>query len=102
MIGFAALLAAQQPADVIVVTGVRGKCSMRLADKVLSDPEFAAHAADWAAGRPVQVYAPATSDRSCLAKIVFRLNAKGVQVVHFVDGRAAAVPDPGWGKPTQR
>ena len=83
--------------DTIVVTAERNKCSVRLADKPLSDPEFAAHAAEWAAGRPLRVYAPRSSDRDCLTKIVFKLNKKGVRVIHFVDGSGASAPDPKWG-----
>jgi len=105
MIWLAAALLLQQPGDgdTIVVTASRHKCSVRLADKLLSDPEFAAHAAEWAAGRPVRVYAPAASDTACLAKIMFKLSAKGVRVAHFVDGRGRThTPDPDWGPPARK
>jgi len=105
MLLVAALLLQQQPSDgdTIVVTGSRRKCSVRLADKPLSDPEFAAHAAEWAAGRPVRVYAPATSDTECLARIMFKLSERGVRVVHFVDGSGAPhTPDPDWGPPAHK
>lgn len=102
----AALLLQQQPpsdGDTIIVTGSRHKCSVRLADKPLSDPEFAAHAAEWAAGRPVRVYAPAASDTACLARIMFKLSEKGVRVAHFVDERdGTRTPDPDWGPPRHR
>jgi hypothetical protein len=95
----AALLLQEPPAgDTIVVTAERSKCTVRLADKPLSDPEFAAHAAEWAAGRPLRVYAPHTSDHDCLAQIVFKLNKKGVRVIHFADG-GTPPGDPNWGPP---
>ena len=100
MMLLAAALLLQQPAegDMIVVTAERSRCSVRLADKPLSDPEFAAHAAEWAAGRPLRVYAPRASDQDCLTRIVFKLNKKGVRVIHFVDARGTA-PDTQWGPP---
>ena len=83
-----ALLIQAQPApegDLIVVTAERRKCSMKLANRVLSDPEFKAHLAEWRVGRPLRVYAPAGASYKCLAKIVFKLNDKGVTNFRFVD-----------------
>ena len=71
--------------DMIVVTAERKKCSMKLASRVLSDPEFEAHLPEWRAGRPLRVYAPAGASYKCLARIVFKLNDKGVTNFRFVD-----------------
>ncbi|MFN3943868.1 MAG: hypothetical protein ACK4K7_02915 [Allosphingosinicella sp.] len=72
-------------ADEIVVRAVRRRCQVEAANRVLSDREFDARAAEWAAGRPVRVYAPLSSDYKCLARIAFRLNDRGVRLIHFVD-----------------
>jgi len=77
-------------ADDIVVRAVRHKCEVRIADRILSDPEFNAHAKEWAQGKPVRVVAPAHADYKCLAKIAFRLNDKGVRRIYFVDPADAA------------
>ncbi|HYG30451.1 MAG TPA: hypothetical protein VD887_09570 [Allosphingosinicella sp.] len=71
----------------IVVTGTRrGRCRVRLAARTLSDRELAAHAREWAAlGRPVRVIRPAGADYRCLARIAFRLQDRGVRLIHFVD-----------------
>jgi hypothetical protein len=84
----AGLQAISPPADEhpeIIVQAVRRKCRVQLADRVLSDPEFARRAQEWAKGIPVQVYAPRQSDTKCLAKIVFRLQDHGVRLIHFSD-----------------
>lgn len=91
MLPLALLLLTQQtsPAEPkpqeIVVTAVRRKCSVRIADRVLSDPEFDAHAKEWAAGVPVRVVAPSGADYRCLAKIAFRLADHGVRRIDFVE-----------------
>lgn len=73
-----------EPAEqVIVVTARKRKCSAALADRVLNDREFDARAAEWAAGTPVRVVAPRGADYACLAKIVFRLQSRGVTRVTF-------------------
>ena len=103
LLAAALLLLQADDGDMIVVTASRRKCSVRLADKLLSDPEFSAHAAEWAAGRPVRVYAPRASDTACLAKIMFKLSEKGVRVAHFVDGSGGTrAPDPDWGPPERK
>ena len=76
--------------DDIIVQAVRQKCRVRIADRILSDPEFNAHAKEWAEGKPVRVIAPANADYKCLAKIAFRLNDKGVRRIYFVDPADAA------------
>ncbi len=81
----AALLQAAPEGDLIVVTAHAKKCDITLADRVLSDPEFAARAAEWRAGRPVRIYAPPGTDYKCLAKIMDKLGAKGVVRARFVD-----------------
>ena len=91
MIALALLLATLQAAAApeehpeIVVQAVRRKCRASLANRVLSDPEFARRAQEWAKGVPVRVYAPRSSDVKCLARIAFRLQDHGVRLIHFVD-----------------
>lgn len=80
----------EPPAEDIIVTAVRSKCSVRLADKVLSNPEFDRRAKDWAAGVPVRVIAPRSADYKCLAKIAFRLADHGVKRMTFVDSPGGA------------
>lgn len=87
---FVAALTIQQattaPAeDEIVVRASRRKCEMAIADRILSDAEFKARAAEWAAGKPVRVIVPNGTDYKCLAKIMFRLNDHGVTHAAFVD-----------------
>ncbi len=74
----------------IVVTATRkGKCRIRHAEQTLSDREFEKNAGEWASlGTPVRVVTPTRADYKCLAKIVFRLNDRGVRLIQFVD-RAA-------------
>lgn len=72
------------PVEVVVVAR-RRKCDTSVAGRILSTREFDARAADWAAGTPVRVVAPARSDLRCLARITFRLADKGVRQVEFVD-----------------
>lgn len=84
----------EPPAEDIVVTAERSRCSVRLADRVLSNPEFNRRAKDWAAGVPVRVIAPRSADYKCLAKIAFRLANHGVKRMTFVDppGSVPLVP----------
>ena len=92
----ATLMAAMAPqpapppaeADEIVVTAVRRKCHVSLADRVLSDSEFSAHAEEWAKGKPVRVAAPDSASYKCLAKIAFRLAERGVRLIEFVAPQA--------------
>jgi biopolymer transport protein ExbD len=74
----------------IVVTATRkGKCRIQRADQTLSDRQFDKNAGEWASlGTPVRVVTPTRADYKCLAKIVFRLNDRGVRLIQFVD-RAA-------------
>ena len=71
----------------IVVTATRkGKCRIQRADQTLSDREFDRNAGEWASlGTPVRVVTPTRADYKCLAKIVFRLNDRGVRLIQFVD-----------------
>ena len=74
----------------IVVTATRkGKCRIQRADQTLSDRDFDKSAGEWASlGTPVRVVTPTRADYKCLAKIVFRLNDRGVRLIQFVDGAA--------------
>jgi biopolymer transport protein ExbD len=80
-------LAAEQEAeaDEIVVRAVKGKCRVQLADRLLTDREFDQRTDEWAAGKAVRVVEPRGANYKCLAKIMFRLNDKGVRLVRFVD-----------------
>ncbi len=73
------------PGDDIVVVARRGKCTTRIADRIMSDGEFRARASEWAAGRPVRITVPAGSSYTCMAQIVFRLERYGVRNAIFVD-----------------
>ena len=87
MILLAALLQAApapQPAD-IGVKARKQRCDVSVANRILSDREFDARAAEWAAGVPVRVHAPDGSGHKCLAKIFFKLTNRGVRQVEFVD-----------------
>ncbi len=74
----------------VVVVARRGKCSVRVADRILSDREFMARAAEWAAGTPVRVRVADRSDYQCMARIVFKLSERGVRNVEFVPPGAPA------------
>lgn len=81
-----ALAAAPEEATIVVTGARRGKCRMRLADRALSERQFEVHAGEWARlGRAVRVVHPARTDHLCLARIAFRLNDRGVRLVHFVE-----------------
>jgi hypothetical protein len=75
------------PHETIVVTAPRrGKCHIRLADRALSARQFEHHAGEWARlGRALRVVHPPGTDRTCLARIAFRLGRRGVRVFHFVE-----------------
>lgn len=91
MILFLAALAAQAAAPTpveapeIVVRAVRQKCRVQLADRLLTNREFAAKARQWAQGEVVRVVSPRGANYQCLAKIAFKLNDYGVTRIHFVD-----------------
>jgi len=81
------------PADeIVVVSSRKRKCRMELAHRVLSDSEFKARAAEWAAGKPVRVLVPPRTDYKCLAKIMFKLNEHGVRRANFIDVKGEPVP----------
>lgn len=71
----------------IVVTGYRsGRCQLKLADRALSERQFTALAGEWAQlGLAVRVVHPAGTHYRCLARIAFRLNRRGVRLIHFVE-----------------
>lgn len=73
--------------DDIVVRAVRRKCRVEMTRRALSGGEFDRYAKEWAAGRPVRVFAPADADIKCLAKIAFRLADRGVRRITFVEPR---------------
>jgi len=75
--------------DVITVTATRRKCRVSIANRILSDREFRARAEEWARGRPLTVVSPRGADYRCLARIMFRLNDKGVRLVRWVDETGA-------------
>lgn len=85
-----AALTVQSEPDEIVVTAVKDKCKVRLADRMLSDRDFDQRARLWAAGRPVRVISPRGAGYKCLAKIAFRLQDKGVTLIEWVDAPAPA------------
>jgi hypothetical protein len=92
---------ADPPADDIVVTGTRESCTVRFADKAMTDAEFNAHAAEWKAGKPVRVVSRADSDLACVRRIASKLFSRGVTRIDFVDpqGKPSFPFDPPGGLP---
>lgn len=88
--------AAEPPADDIVVVARRQKCSVKFADRDMSDAEFKRRSAEWAAGTPVRVIARETTDIKCLAKIAFRLADRGVTRIQFVEPKDLNAPGATW------
>lgn len=88
-------------ADDIVVTAVRDACTVRFAERTMTDAEFDARAAEWKAGRPVRVISRASADLACVRRIASRLFARGVTRIEFVDpeGRPSFPFDPPAGLP---
>lgn len=72
-------------APAITVVARRRRCDVSIADHILSDREFAARAAEWAAGEPLHVMVPRQTGYRCLAKITFRLSDHGVKRFVFED-----------------
>lgn len=89
IIAAASAAATPAPAPVeapeIVVRAVRQKCRVQLADRLLTNREFATKARQWARGEIVRVVSPRGANYQCLAKIAFKLNDYGVTRIHFVD-----------------
>lgn len=85
-------------ADDIVVVARKQKCSVKFADRDMSDAEFKRRSADWAAGKPVRVIARDSTDMKCLAKIAFKLADRGVTRIEFVEPKdlAASPTDAIW------
>jgi hypothetical protein len=88
-------------ADDIVVTAVRDTCTLRFADKTMTDAEFDARAAEWRAGRPVRVISRADADLPCVRRIASKLFGRGVTRIEFVDptGKPSFPFDPPVGLP---
>ena len=61
-----------QPDD-IVVTAVRDTCTLRFADKTMTDAQFDARAAEWKAGRPVRMVQRSDADFPCVRKLAAML-----------------------------
>jgi hypothetical protein len=94
----AALLLAQAAAPPeaveLVVTARRQRCGVALKGAALSDGALDRLAADWRDGRPVRVGAPAGAPTRCLAKLMFRLQDRGVTQAEFVSTGLAVTPPP--------
>lgn len=71
--------------DEVVVVARRRGCGLQIADHILSDREFRARAAEWAAGRRLRIAVPPGSSYRCQAEILFRLHRYGVTLAEFVD-----------------
>jgi biopolymer transport protein ExbD len=83
----AAAQAGQPAATDIVIVARKRKCRVQLKGALLSDRELDAYAAQWAKGEAVKVHVPSTASYQCLAKIMFRLNDRGVTRAQFIDER---------------
>lgn len=78
-------MAQEAPAsDEIVVVAKRNRCETILKGEKVSDRELARYVEEWRAGVPVRIRMASQADYRCLAKILFKLNDKGVQVLEFV------------------
>ena len=71
--------------DDIIVSAVRNTCTLRFADKAMSDAQFEARSAEWKAGKPVRLLLRGNADFPCVRKIAKRLFDKGVTRIEFVD-----------------
>lgn len=83
-------------ADDIVVVARKQKCSVKFADRDMSDAEFKRRSAEWAAGTPVRVIAREATDIKCLAKIAFKLADRGVTRIQFVEPKDLNAPGATW------
>jgi biopolymer transport protein ExbD len=79
---------APQATDIVIVAKKR-KCRVQLGNALLSDRELDAYAAQWMKGETVKIHVPSNASYECLAKIMFRLNDRGVTRAQFVDERTA-------------
>lgn len=84
MLTLAILLQTTGPNDDVVVVGKRS-CDLSIAGKALRDEALDLHAAEWRAGRRVSIIVPAALRTKCLAKVMFRLQDRGVTQAEFVD-----------------
>lgn len=84
MIQIAAPPAVEPPGAEVVVVARRGRCSVAVADRIISDRAFRARAKEWADGTPVRISVADRSDYRCLARIMFRLRSYGVTRAEFV------------------
>src|SRR3569623_2569296 len=66
-----------QPDD-IVVTAVRDTCTLRFADKTMTDAQFDARTAEWKAGRPVRMILRSDADIPRVRKLAAKLFDKGL------------------------
>ncbi|MBN8806889.1 MAG: hypothetical protein J0I47_01425 [Sphingomonas sp.] len=94
--------AANEPIpDDVVVVATRDACTVRFADRAMTDAEFNARAAEWKGGKPVRVISRADADLACVRKIASKLFARGVTRIDFVDpqGKPSFPFDPPAGLP---
>lgn len=88
---FFALQATTQPvdntprADDIVVSASRDTCTLRFADKAMTDAQFNARAEEWKGGKPVRLILRSSADFPCVRKIAKQLFDKGVTRIEFAD-----------------
>ncbi|HEX4695950.1 hypothetical protein [Sphingomonas sp.] len=71
--------------DDIVVTAVRDSCTLRFADKAMTDAQFDARTEEWKAGHPVRLILRSDADFPCVRKLARRLFDKGVTRIEFID-----------------
>ncbi len=77
--------------DVIVIAPAR-KCSVSIADEIMSTQEFDQRAKDWAAGKMVTVIVGRDASYRCMAQIMRRLATRGVTRAVFSPRRPEADP----------
>ncbi|THD37187.1 MAG: hypothetical protein E7773_03885 [Sphingomonas sp.] len=72
-------------ADDIIVSASRDTCTLRFADKTMTDAQFNARAEEWKAGKPVRLILRSSADFPCVRKIAKQLFDKGVTRIEFAD-----------------
>jgi len=84
MLILAILLQAAEASEEVVVVG-RRSCDLSIAGRAISDKALDRYAAEWRAGRGVTILVPAELRTKCLAKVMFRLQDRGVTQAEFLD-----------------
>ena len=96
LLALALVVQAEPAADDIVVVARKQKCTVKFADRDMSDADFKRRSAEWAAGKAVRVIARESTDIKCLAKIAFKLADRGVTRIEFVEPKNLTAAGATW------